>query len=65
MEGLSCLIAKILLLSCGLAAGSSNLNFTGEPMLKIRNWWIPIFGDNFKINEQFSAWKSGGISSSS
>lgn len=65
MEGLSCLIAKILFLSCGLAARNSNLNLTGEPMLRIHNWRIPILGDNFQINEQFFAWKSGGISSSS
>lgn len=48
---------------CGLVARSSNLNLTGESMLRICNCWIPIFGANFKINEQFSAWKSGGISS--
>lgn len=38
----------------GLPDRSHNLNLTGEPMLRIYNWWIPIFGASFKINEQFS-----------
>lgn len=64
VKGLSRLITKIMFPFCGLAARSSNLNLTGEPTLRICNWWIPIFGANFKTNEQFSAGKSGGISSS-
>lgn len=33
-----------------LASRNSNLNLTGESMLRICNWWAPIFRANFKIN---------------